>query len=199
MDSGGGFSGGGWQSSDSGSDGRWHSGSGSEQDGGSSSSGGTGGRGGGRGSTSSDAFYGGMQEADPPYYSTNNNDYSKYKYDPTTSTTDKDDYLSHPTAGYDTFGSRPGGYYSQGQEPGQGDSTCPGNTSDHLQHPHSHSDYGSSQCYNERQGHDSYSSQPGYSEYRQEYTPSRVQVTAKVLFGSVSAISNLKQKKKTKK
>ncbi|KAG7154569.1 hypothetical protein Hamer_G019989 [Homarus americanus] len=112
---------------------------------------------------------------------------------------DKDDYLSHPTAGYDTFGSRPGGYYSQGQEPGQGDSTCPGNTSDHLQHPHSHSDYGSSQCYNERQGHDSYSSQPGYSEYRQEYTPSRVQVTAKVLFGSVSAISNLKQKKKTKK
>ncbi|XP_069947172.1 uncharacterized protein [Cherax quadricarinatus] len=34
-------------------------------------------------------------------------------------------------------------------------------------------------------------------QQQQEYTPSRVQVTAKVLFGSVSAISNLKQKKKT--
>lgn len=159
----------------------------------------------------SDAFCGSGAPSDPydgerRCYSTNNNDYSKYPGG-------ESEYVPPATA-YDTHGSRPGGYYaahpsSPGYLDGQGgyggDYSHTG-SSDYLQPKRTDnlSDYGSSQCYRDPsdQGYDA-CSRSGYSDYsqysRQEYTPSRVQVTAKVLFGSVSAISNLKQKKNTKK
>ncbi|XP_042872265.1 uncharacterized protein DDB_G0283357-like [Penaeus japonicus] len=143
------------------------------------------------------------EDSDRAFYSTNNNDYSKYSgsgYGP-------------QATGYSDLNSD---HASQAQNPGY---------SDYKYDPYStqynypgYSDYQNqqyqSQCYSDctnpqcrRDQSPSNCSESGYSDYgqysdysRPEYQPpSRVQVTAKLLFGSVSAISNLKQKKCTKK
>ncbi|XP_071516117.1 uncharacterized protein [Panulirus ornatus] len=161
-----------------------------------------------------DAFY--RSGSSPPpdlydgerrYYSTNNNDYSKY---PGGNGED-----APPTTGcYDAYGtSSPGGYYTTHPcSPDYLDGQDPHSYASHNDYPQEkrtehvgYSEYSSSQCYRDpsEQGYNP-CHQAGYSDYsqhsrRHEYASSRVQVTAKVLFGSVSAISNLKQKKSTKK
>lgn len=145
------------------------------------------------------------EESGKAFYSTNNNDYSKYSgsgsdYGPqATGYSDlNSDYASQPqNSGYSDYKCDPystqyncPGYsdYPSQQYPSQCYSDCTNPQCRRDQNPINYSESG-------------YSDYSQYSDYsRQEYQqPSRVQVTAKVLFGSVSAISNLKQKKCTKK
>ncbi|XP_045589214.1 uncharacterized protein [Procambarus clarkii] len=160
------------------------------------------------------------------YGTTNNNDYSKYA---TTGGFEvsgggggvhTSDYLPH-SAAYDALRDNsgdhiPGGCYAREsslgcdslqEERGYGrDYVTPGGSDQRCRGRRREcSDYGSlpKQCYSDRVGSSACSDQcDEYSECHRrqhEYTPSTVQVTAKVLFGSVSAISNLKQSKKTTK
>lgn len=170
--------------------------------------------GGGERASPTDAYYGSgapkdHRDADRSYYGTNNNDYSKY-------VGGGGEYLPQ-APGYDAFESScAGGYYDDHSSPGYNDSRYGGYGSDYYNSGygnHGQAEYsgqtsdvnvGNSQCYGEQpcQGYGA-CSQAQCSEYsecrEQQCQSSRVEVTAKVLFGSVSAISNLKQKKSSKK
>ena len=161
----------------------------------------------------SDAYYRGgapqdHRNADRTYYGTNNNDYSKYAGG-------SGEYLSQAPS-YNAFDSGcAGGYYDNHTSPEYCDNKYAGYSRDcHLGYGNQgHKEYsgqpcdfndGNSHCYRDEacQGLSAcdQSQCSGYSECRRpECQSSRVEVTAKVLFGSVSAISNLKQKKSSKK
>ncbi|XP_063858737.1 uncharacterized protein LOC135099939 [Scylla paramamosain] len=162
----------------------------------------------------SDAYYGGgtpqdHRDADRTYYGTNNNDYSKYAGG-------SSEYLPQASS-YDAFdGGCAGGYYDDHHSsPDYYDNRYDGYSGDyhsgygnqgHTEYSGHPGDYdgGSSSCYRDQGCHGlNACHQSQCSEYnecrRQQCQSSRVEVTAKVLFGSVSAISNLKQKKSSKK
>lgn len=181
--------------------------------------------GGGERASPTDAYYGSgapqdHRDAERSYYGTNNNDYSKYAGG-------SGEYLPE-APGYNTFeNSCAGGYYDDHASPGYSDNrydnSSPGyndsryDSYNDYYNPgygaHGQTEYsgqrsdanpGSSQCCGEPscQGY-GVCDQERCSEYNecrgQQCQSSRVKVTAKVLFGSVSAISNLKQKKSSKK
>ncbi|XP_064118513.1 uncharacterized protein LOC135223710 [Macrobrachium nipponense] len=149
-------------------------------------------------------------------YARNNNDYSKYTGDHLPSTSDYGYYGSESSAAGDYSSSSSSSCDVNCNEEYGTDYRY-----SHQQHHHSGSGsypqcqrgyggYGDSQCYGDAQRGGCGSCSPsqcggdrcdlyGSCGQREYPPPSRVQVTAKVLFGSVSAISNLKQKKSSKK
>ncbi|XP_068247495.1 uncharacterized protein [Palaemon carinicauda] len=152
------------------------------------------------------------REGEENLYARNNNDYSKYNGGHLPSTSDYGYYGSESAAGD----------YSSSSYDVNSNETCGTDYRYSYQQPHHSADGSYPQC---QQGHGGCGDPQCYGDvhegdYRscsqsqcsadrcdpygscgqREYAaPSRVQVTAKVLFGSVSAISNLKQKKCTKK
>ncbi|XP_066966446.1 uncharacterized protein [Macrobrachium rosenbergii] len=136
-------------------------------------------------------------------YARNNNDYSKYTGDHLPSTSDYGYY--GPENCNEEYGTdyRYSHHQQQQQQHHSGSGSYP-------QCQRGYGGYGDSQCYGDVQQGGCRSCSPSQcgggdrcdlygSCGQREYPPSRVQVTAKVLFGSVSAISNLKQKKGSKK
>ncbi|KAK7080463.1 hypothetical protein SK128_025039 [Halocaridina rubra] len=156
-----------------------------------------------------DCYYGGgigaeveTSSSEPQdVYGTNNNDYSKYSgqqqpfdsdYGSQYGTSARDNYSTSYDANYTGY---------------NGDNRYPVN-GDYQMHHQEYSDYDNNRCYGDYNQQEGYGncSPSGHSDCDpygncnpSDFSPSPVQVTAKVLFGSVSAISNLKQKKSSKK